>query len=71
MDRTIHEELTTYHDPCNYGRKGAKAFGHGYFEEPRWVVQQCCESFVDMVPQPHEQLLLRRRRRRLGDALYR
>jgi Fe-S oxidoreductase len=50
LDKTIHEELTTIHDPCNYGRKGAKAFGHGYFEEPRWITQQCCEHFVDMYP---------------------
>jgi Fe-S oxidoreductase len=50
VDKTIHEEVTTYHDPCHYGRKGAKAFCHGYFEEPRWAVKQCCEAFVDMVP---------------------
>ena len=22
LDKSIHEELTTVHDPCNYGRKG-------------------------------------------------
>ncbi len=38
------------HDPCNYGRKGQKAFGHGYFEEPRWITQQCCEHYVEMYP---------------------
>jgi len=27
LDKSIHKELTTVHDPCNYGRKGAKAFG--------------------------------------------
>jgi Fe-S oxidoreductase len=50
LDKTIHEELATVHDPCNYGRKGQKAFGHGYFEEPRWIVQQCCEHTVEMHP---------------------
>lgn len=50
MDRSIHAELATVHDPCNYGRKSEKAFGHGYFEEPRWITQQCCEHFVDMNP---------------------
>ena len=50
IDKTKHEELATVHDPCNYGRKSEKAFGHGYFEEPRWIVQQCCEQFVDMHP---------------------
>ena len=50
IDKSRHEELATVHDPCNYGRKGEKAFGHGYFEEPRWITQQCCEHFVEMYP---------------------
>ena len=50
IDKSIHKELTTVHDPCNYGRKGAKAFGHGYFEEPRWITQQCCENYTEMYP---------------------
>ena len=50
LDKSIHEELTTLHDPCNYGRKSQKAFGHGYFEEPRWITQQCCENYVEMYP---------------------
>ena len=50
LDKSIHHELTTYHDPCNYGRKGERMFGHGYYEEPRWVAQQCCENLVDMYP---------------------
>ena len=27
-----------------------KAFGQAYFEEPRWVLKQCCENFVEMHP---------------------
>jgi dimethylglycine catabolism B len=50
IDKTIHRKLTTYHDPCNYGRKSLKTFGRGYFEEPRWILQQCCENFVEMYP---------------------
>ena len=50
VDKSIHHELTTFHDPCNYGRKGERAFGQAYYEEPRWVTQQCCENFVDMYP---------------------
>ena len=50
LDKSIHKELTTIHDPCNYGRKSAKAFGQGYFEEPRWITRQCCENFVEMYP---------------------
>lgn len=42
--------LTTYHDPCNYGRKSLKAFGQGYFEEGRDITRACCPSFVDMIP---------------------
>jgi Fe-S oxidoreductase len=50
VDKSRHRHLTTYHDPCNYGRKSEMVFGHGYFEEPRWIVQQCVENFVDMNP---------------------
>jgi dimethylglycine catabolism B len=50
VDKSIHHQLTTYHDPCNYGRKSLKTFGRGYFEEPRWILQQCCENFVEMYP---------------------
>jgi len=50
LDKTRHPQLTTYHDPCNYARKSERAFGHGYYEEPRWITQQCVENFVDMYP---------------------
>jgi len=50
VDKSIHTHLTTYHDPCNYGRKSEMVFGHGYYEEPRWITQQCCDNFVDMHP---------------------
>jgi len=46
----VHTHLTTYHDPCNYGRKSERTFGQAYYEEPRWVTQQCCENFVEMYP---------------------
>jgi Fe-S oxidoreductase len=50
VDKSIHPQITTYHDPCNYGRKSLKAFGHGYFEEPRWILKQCCENYREMYP---------------------
>lgn len=50
VDKSIHTQLTTLHEPCNYGRKSQKAFGHGYFEEPRWIIDQCCENFVELSP---------------------
>jgi excisionase family DNA binding protein len=50
VDPSIHQEITTYHDPCHYGRKSLKAFGHGYFEEGRWITRQCAPRLVEMYP---------------------
>jgi Fe-S oxidoreductase len=50
LDPSIHEALTTYHDPCNYTRKSLKAFGQSYGEVGRWIARQCCPDFVDMYP---------------------
>ena len=38
------EEIVTYHDPCNMGRKG------GIMEEPRNVIQASTNKFVDLLP---------------------
>lgn len=43
-------KLVTVHDPCNYGRKAEKTFGHGYYEELRWIVDQICTDWVDTYP---------------------
>jgi Fe-S oxidoreductase len=50
LDPSIHRHLTTYHDPCNYGRKSLKTFGKGYGDEGRWITQQCCQSYAEMYP---------------------
>lgn len=50
VDPEVHAKITTYHDPCNYGRKSLKAFGHGYFKEGRIITGACCPDFVDMAP---------------------
>ena len=50
LDKTRFKGLATYHDPCNYGRRAEKRFGHGYFEEPRWIMSQCLEDWVDLYP---------------------
>lgn len=50
VDPTRHPELTTYHDPCHYGRKSLKTFGHGYFEEGRWITRRCSPHFIEMYP---------------------
>ncbi len=45
----------TYHDPCNYGRNAEKLFGHGFYEEPRWILDQCVENWVDLYPNRRNQ----------------
>jgi len=50
LDKSRFDVLATYHDPCNYGRKAEKLFGHGYFAEPRWILSQCLDNWVDLYP---------------------
>jgi len=50
LDKTQLKVHATYHDPCNYGRKAETLFGHGYYEEPRWIMDQCFESWTDLYP---------------------
>lgn len=40
----------TWHDSCKHGRELERLFGRPYYEEPRWIIQQCVDSFVDMEP---------------------
>ncbi|MBW1902792.1 MAG: (Fe-S)-binding protein [Deltaproteobacteria bacterium] len=55
LDKSKYNVITTYHDPCNYGRKAEKLFGHGFFDEPRWILDQCLESWVDLYPSKRDQ----------------
>ena len=55
-DKSIHKELTTLHDPCNYGRRAQKRFGHGFFKEPRWILRQCVDHWVDLYPTETNQI---------------
>jgi Fe-S oxidoreductase len=50
LSQDFHTMRTTYHDPCNYGRKSEKTFGHGYYEEGRIITKACCPDFADMEP---------------------
>jgi len=51
VDPAKHPQKVTVHDPCNYGRKSMFACGQAFFEEPRWITQQCVSGeFVDMYP---------------------
>ncbi|MFZ2630857.1 MAG: (Fe-S)-binding protein [Desulfosalsimonadaceae bacterium] len=50
VDKTQITGRIAYHDPCNYGRKSEELFGHGFYEEPRWVLDQCVSDWVDLTP---------------------
>ncbi len=50
LDRSRVPQRVAYHDPCTYGRKAQASFGHGFFEEPRWILSQCVETWVDLYP---------------------
>ncbi|MCF8033754.1 MAG: (Fe-S)-binding protein [Desulfarculaceae bacterium] len=51
LDKSVYADKTfTWHDSCKHGRELQSHFGHGFFEEPRWIVNQCVDNFVDMEP---------------------
>lgn len=50
VDKSRITKRAAYHDPCNYGRKSLETFGHAYFEEPRWIMDQCISDWVDLFP---------------------
>lgn len=56
LDRARFDVLATYHDPCNYGRKAENQFGHGYFDEPRWIMDQCLVNWIDLYPARMDQV---------------
>ncbi|MGB5620255.1 MAG: heterodisulfide reductase-related iron-sulfur binding cluster [Desulfobacterales bacterium] len=56
LDTSRFDVLATYHDPCNYCRKAEKLFGYGYYEEPRWIMSQCLENWVDLYPSRRYQI---------------
>ena len=55
IDKSRFDILATYHDPCNYGRKAKKRFGHGFFEEPRWILDQCIKNWKELYPEKMDQ----------------
>ncbi len=56
IDRNRIAKRVAYHDPCNYGRKAQMRFGHGFFEEPRWILSQCVNDWVDLYPNRMNQI---------------
>ena len=55
IDKSRFDILATYHDPCNYGRKAERLFGHGFFDEPRWILDQCMENWKELYPEKMDQ----------------
>jgi Fe-S oxidoreductase len=51
VDKSVHAGRTfTFHDSCKHGRELARNFGKGYFDEPRWIINQCVDTFVELSP---------------------
>jgi Fe-S oxidoreductase len=51
LDKSVNEgKIFTWHDSCKHGRELERHFGKGFYEEPRWIVQQCVDQFVEMEP---------------------
>ena len=50
LSRSVHPYLTAYHDPCNYGRKSAKAFGQSYGELAREIIGACVANLTELQP---------------------
>jgi len=51
VDKSVHAgKVFTWHDSCKHGRELMVHFGKAYFEEPRWILEQCVDNFVELFP---------------------
>lgn len=51
LDKSVNAgKKFTWHDSCKHGRELERHFGKGFYEEPRWIVNQCVDDFVEMEP---------------------
>ena len=51
VDKSVNEgKVFTWHDSCKHGRELERNFGYGYYDEPRWIIDQCVDEFVEMQP---------------------
>jgi Fe-S oxidoreductase len=51
VDKSVNAgKVFTWHDSCKHGRELERHFGKGYYDEPRWIIQQCVDEFVEMHP---------------------
>jgi len=48
LDPSKHQELVTYHDPCNQARNG------GVVDEPRYILSKAVANFKEMTPSGKE-----------------
>jgi Fe-S oxidoreductase len=51
VDKSINAgKVFTWHDSCKHGRMLERVFGKGFYDEPRWIIEQCVDDFVEMHP---------------------
>jgi Fe-S oxidoreductase len=50
LDPSRVPQKAAYHDPCNYGRKSEEAFGKGWYDEPRRIMDACVQDWTDLFP---------------------
>ncbi|MEK7273741.1 MAG: (Fe-S)-binding protein [Candidatus Desantisbacteria bacterium] len=50
VDKSKNTKIHTWHDSCKHGREAERVFGQGKYDEPRWLLQQCTDNFVEMHP---------------------
>lgn len=51
LDKSRWEGKTfAFHDSCKHGRELEKHFGKAYYDEARWVIDQCVDKRVEFYP---------------------
>ncbi len=51
LDKSVHaNDLFTWHDSCKHGRELLRHYGVAFFDEARWILNQCADNFVEMIP---------------------
>jgi len=53
VDPSVNEgKIFTWHDSCKHGRELERHFGKAYYDEPRWILEQCVgkDNFVELTP---------------------
>ena len=51
LDKSAHAGRTfVFHDSCKHGRELLAHYGQAFFDEPRWILDQCVDSRVEFYP---------------------